>query len=185
MQLKKGMLVVLLSNIDIAAGLVNGSQGTVQRFEPYAKTKMPKAAASALGLGKGKGRSKEQDADISVGDVPVLGGAHAEYRQHEIQDFIDQADFKQWPVVRFLNGTERTIYADCTVNEYGDVTPADPGHSLLSRTQIPLMAGWAMTTHKSQGMTLNRVEVDLSNTFEPGQAYVARKSPLVRVKSAH
>ncbi|KAF2656708.1 hypothetical protein K491DRAFT_691752 [Lophiostoma macrostomum CBS 122681] len=37
------------------------------------------------------------------------------------------------------------------------------------------MAGYAMTTHKSQGMTLNRVKVDLSHTFEPGQAYVACK----------
>ena len=55
------------------------------------------------------------------------------------------------------------------MSELGDVKP----YSLISRTQIPLLAAWAMTIHKSQRMTLSRVIVDLSNTFEKAQAYVA------------
>lgn len=55
------------------------------------------------------------------------------------------------------------------VNELGDDEP----YNLLSRTQIPLTAAWAMTVHKAQGMTFSRVIVDLKHTFEPGQDYVA------------
>jgi len=159
---------VLLHNLDIPAGLVNGSQGTIQGFEPYNKSKMPKASENAR---KYKGREEERELDTAVLGVPVLAGDHAVFRERQIKDFIAQAPQKAWPIVRFLNGVERTIYADCTVNEQGD----DPPFSLLSRTQIPLMAAWAMSMHKSQGMTLNRVVVDLARTFEQGQAYVACK----------
>jgi len=74
-----------------------------------------------------------------------------------------------WPRVLFHNGVKRTIYATCLVNSVGDGEP----YSLLHRTQIPLVPGWAMSVHKSQGMTLDRVIVNLSHAFEEGQVYVA------------
>jgi len=41
-------------------------------------------------------------------------------------------------------------------------------------TQFPLMPAWAVTIHKSQGKTLDRVHVDLTDrAFAPGQVYVA------------
>lgn len=71
-----------------------------------------------------------------------------------------------YPVVLFPNGVERL----CTPEEWKVETG---GRVTATRVQVPLRLAWAISIHKSQGMTLERVELQLASCFEPGQAYVA------------
>ncbi len=71
------------------------------------------------------------------------------------------------PRVCFDNGQEVVVGPV----EYLSKGPGGDGQ--LVRMQVPLKLAWAVTIHKSQGTTLSRAELMLSNTFDFGQAYVA------------
>ncbi|KAJ4433568.1 hypothetical protein ANN_15877 [Periplaneta americana] len=111
--LKVGAQVMLMKNINVSEGLVNGARGVVTKF-----------------------------------------------------------DDKGLPVVRFCTKKEMMLQPERWTIKTG-------GGALLSRKQIPVRLAWAFSIHKSQGLTLDCVEMSLARVFEAGQAYVA----LSRAKS--
>jgi len=69
----------------------------------------------------------------------------------------------RWPLVRFECG--RMLL--CVPLQFTCEGPI--GNVEASRTQIPLILSWAISIHKSQGQTLERVKVDVGYAFEKGQ----------------
>lgn len=77
------------------------------------------------------------------------------------------------PVVLTQDGDEIGV-TDYTWRMYNDF-----GREVASCTQRPLRLAWAVTVHKSQGLSLDSAIIDLSQAFTPGMGYVA----LSRVRS--
>ncbi|MEK7530824.1 MAG: PIF1 family DEAD/DEAH box helicase [Patescibacteria group bacterium] len=71
-----------------------------------------------------------------------------------------------YPIVKTNTGRELIVEPD-------EWRLADGGRVLARIMQIPLRLAWAMTVHKSQGMSLDAAHMDLSQSFEYGQGYVA------------
>lgn len=83
-----------------------------------------------------------------------------------------EAGGKLWPKVKFACGLVQVM-----TPETWSVLEADS--IVAERKQVPLSLAWAVSVHKCQGMTLDRVEASLAQAFDHGMVYVA----LSRVKS--
>ena len=71
-----------------------------------------------------------------------------------------------FPIVETIAGEEITVTQDVWRIE-------EDGKIKAEIKQLPLRYAWAITVHKSQGMTLDAAQIDLSKTFTFGMGYVA------------
>ena len=155
--LKKGAQVMLIKNVD--ESLVNGSLGKVIGFMDEKKFDSYSATNEDYAMSQGGTLATQNTNNL----------APEEAAKKRIMDSITAA--RQWPVVRFMiaDGTTRDLL--CQPESWKVELPN--GEIQASRQQIPLILAWALSIHKAQGQTLERVKVDLGKVFEKGQAYVA------------
>lgn len=104
--------------------------------------------------------------------MAVKNSLDRKYHNGSLGTVVDFDSATNYPIVEFVNGKEVTMQPDTWEMRDGDKKRA-------SITQIPLRLAWAITIHKSQGMTLDSALIDLRKAFVAGMGYVA----LSRVRS--
>lgn len=104
--------------------------------------------------------------------MAVKNSPERKYANGSVGVVVDFEPGTEFPIVEFRNGKNVTMVPDAWELRDGDKKRA-------SINQIPLRLAWAITVHKSQGMTLDAAKIDLRKAFVPGMGYVA----LSRVKS--
>ncbi|SNT70292.1 AAA family ATPase [Psychrobacter sp. LV10R520-6] len=164
--LKVGAKVMFIKN-NTELGVSNGTMGELIGFAAVKVDDSSKDKSDAL--------IKEDNDELSADDKADAGdntGTDVKAKEKSKTKTKKPAPQKM-PVVRLNSGREVVAEPEEWMIE------DESGEVLASYLQVPLCLAWAITIHKSQGMTLDAAEIDLSRTFELGQGYVA----LSRLKS--
>lgn len=161
--LKVGAKVMFIKN-NTELGVSNGTMGELIGF---ASVKINDDKDNNDDLIEDDSESTESDTDNNI------KGKGKKATKDKDKPKVKKPTTQKMPVVRLNSGREVIAEPEEWIieDETGDV--------LASYEQVPLCLAWAITIHKSQGMTLDAAEIDLSRTFELGQGYVA----LSRLKS--
>lgn len=158
--LKIGAKVMFVKNIPDLS-VCNGTMGEVVKFVAIndKNEPMPKHDAS------------QTDASLTKSPTSKSNDELVKQTEDDAKDDDAKDDEKiiktKYPVIRLNTGREVIATPEQWVVE------DEIGLPLATYWQVPLSLAWAITVHKSQGMTLDAAEIDLRNTFELGQGYVA------------
>ncbi|EPY34522.1 PIF1 helicase-like protein, partial [Angomonas deanei] len=145
LSLREGCRVMLIKNINVSLGLVNGSVGVITKFINYKQN------------------------GYTVKSYP-------NYLSHICKGVDNHFNrtHTMLPVVLFSIYRSDGSKTECEIVVEPQEWEELLGDRVQSRySQIPLVLAYALTIHKAQGMSLNKVDIDFNGTFEAGQAYVA------------
>jgi len=154
-ELKVNSQVMLIKNQDDT--LVNGSLGRIVGFMSETDFDLYREDPESLGATMVELEHGEDNRPSGKGGPKTMGRP------------ITTAN--KYPLVQFAlpNGTSRQLLVQPEIWK----VELPNGEVQAQRIQIPLILAWALSIHKAQGQTLERVKVDLGKVFEKGQAYVA------------
>ncbi len=164
--LKIGAKVMFIKN-NTELGVSNGTMGELIGFAAVKVDDKEKAQSDAFK------DSEEKSVDSDDHDKANDSSNTKTDRKDKSKAKTNKPSAQKMPVVRLNSGREVIAEPEEWIIE------DETGEVLASYNQVPLCLAWAITIHKSQGMTLDAAEIDLTRTFELGQGYVA----LSRLKS--
>jgi ATP-dependent exoDNAse (exonuclease V) alpha subunit len=95
-----------------------------------------------------------------------LEGSYVNGSRGKVVDFYDEDINTMLPIVELYNGKRVYVKREEWIIE-------ENGKKKASITQLPIRLAWAITIHKSQGMSLDSAIIDLSKSFSYGMGYVA------------
>jgi len=160
LKLSVGSRVVLLKNLSISLGLVNGALGIVYAFAfPNPKKSKHNDPHPLANLGP----------IVLQGDADTVGSMQEQPQLPIVLVKFDRQFYKESSCIEGSEGVVPITAFDEYIEFEG---------KRYCRRQIPLALAWATTIHKIQGLTLPSVIVDCTRFFGAGMEYVA----LSRVK---
>ncbi len=138
------------------------------------KLKQPIHTYDAIDKGQSPWVSQLDTHCIAQSQVKLALGAQVMLLKNDqensrlVNEFTEPIDNeKPLPVVKFASGDTKLIgYSKWSVEDKS-------GKELASRNQIPLKLAYSITIHKSQGLSIDKLEIKIDDSFSYGQSYVA------------
>lgn len=167
LELKRGAQVMLIKNRD--DGLVNGSLGVIVGFMNE-RTYTYALEASAYEIDAQFLRDSPWTDEELYEMSGTAAGKRKALKLRQLE--ATAASQKAWPLVRFKNPSDGHDVTQLMAPESWKIEQPN-GEVQACRKQVPLILAYAISIHKAQGQTIEKVKVDLGKVFEKGQAYVA------------